>query len=37
MGLTISAAIIRKHGGELKAENRAGGGSTFWFTLPVSA
>lgn len=35
MGLTISAEIIRKHGGELKAENRKGGGSTFWFTLPV--
>lgn len=37
MGLTISAAIIKRHGGELKARNRRdGGGSRFWFTLPVS-
>lgn len=35
MGLTISHAIIKRHGGVLSAENRMEGGSLFWFTLPV--
>jgi len=35
MGLTISKSIIKKHCGELGAENRNEGGSRFWFTLPV--
>ena len=35
MGLTISHAIIKRHGGLLSAENRPEGGSLFWFTLPV--
>ncbi|HBP94311.1 MAG TPA: hypothetical protein DD679_01255, partial [Pantoea agglomerans] len=35
MGLTISKGIIKKHCGELGAENRAEGGSRFWFTLPL--
>jgi len=35
MGLTISKGIIKKHRGELGAENRAEGGSRFWFTLPL--
>ncbi|SFO18877.1 Predicted ATPase [Candidatus Pantoea varia] len=35
MGLTISKGIIKKHCGELGAENRAEGGSCFWFTLPL--
>ncbi|NIF00378.1 AAA family ATPase [Pantoea sp. Acro-805] len=35
MGLTISHEIIKRHGGELHAENRREGGSRFWFTLPV--
>lgn len=35
MGLTISDEIIKKHRGELRAENREGGGSIFWFTLPT--
>lgn len=34
MGLTISSEIIHRHGGKLQVENREGGGSTFWFTLP---
>lgn len=37
MGLTISHAIIKRHGGILSAENRLEGGSLFWFTLPVIA
>ena len=35
MGLTISNEIIKRHGGELRAENRPQGGSRFWFTLPL--
>ena len=35
MGLTISKGIIKKHSGELGAENRPEGGSRFWFTLPL--
>ena len=35
MGLTISHEIIKRHGGELCAENRQDGGSLFWFTLPT--
>lgn len=36
MGLTISHEIIRRHGGEIGAENRSEQGSVFWFTLPVN-
>jgi len=35
MGLTISHEIIKRHGGEIRAENAPAGGSLFWFTLPV--
>ena len=35
MGLTISKSIIKKHCGELEAENRPLFGSVFWFTLPT--
>ncbi|MDR1950315.1 MAG: HAMP domain-containing histidine kinase [Spirochaetaceae bacterium] len=34
IGLTIAAAIIRAHGGSIKAESTTGGGSTFRVTLP---
>ena len=36
MGLTISNEIIKRHGGELRAENRPEGGCVFWFTLPLA-
>ncbi|WP_380180989.1 ATP-binding protein [Kalamiella sp. sgz302252] len=36
MGLTISNEIIKRHGGVLNVEIPQGGGSRFWFTLPVS-
>jgi two-component system sensor histidine kinase KdpD len=35
LGLTIAQAIISAHGGRIWAENRAGGGAIFWFTLPI--
>jgi PAS domain S-box-containing protein len=36
LGLPISSTIIQAHGGRLWAENRPGGGATFYFTVPVS-
>ncbi|WP_310387953.1 sensor histidine kinase [Roseateles sp.] len=37
MGLSISRSLIETHGGRLWAENRAGGGASLRFTLPVSS
>ncbi|HUK22273.1 MAG TPA: sensor histidine kinase KdpD [Gemmatimonadales bacterium] len=36
LGLTISRGIIMAHGGRITAENRAGGGAVFRFTLPIT-
>lgn len=35
LGLTICRAIVEIHGGRIWAENRAGGGASFKFSLPV--
>lgn len=35
LGLSISNGIIEAHGGRIWAENRAGGGTTVTFTLPL--
>jgi two-component system sensor histidine kinase KdpD len=34
LGLTICRALINAHGGTIHAENRAGGGALFEFTIP---
>jgi PAS domain S-box-containing protein len=35
LGLAISRAIVEQHGGRIGVEPREGGGSVFWFTLPL--
>ena len=36
MGLSISQAIVRAHGGDIGFRSNTGGGMTFWFTLPAA-
>jgi two-component system sensor histidine kinase KdpD len=35
LGLTICQGMVTAHGGRIWAENRAGGGAVFHFTLPL--
>ena len=37
LGLSIVAAIVDAHGGQVRAANAAGGGASFTITLPVEA
>jgi len=36
LGLAICRAIVRAHGGEIRTDERPGGGARFVFTLPVN-
>ena len=36
LGLTISKALVEKHGGEIWVDSELGKGSTFYFTLPIN-
>ncbi|WP_425616004.1 DUF4118 domain-containing protein [Anatilimnocola sp. NA78] len=36
LGLAICKAIVETHGGQIRAENRAGGGACFVFSLPAT-
>jgi signal transduction histidine kinase len=37
LGLAICKSIVERHGGSMGVISSAGKGSTFWFTLPVTA
>jgi K+-sensing histidine kinase KdpD len=36
LGLSVVKAIVEGHGGAVGIEPRDGGGTAFWFTLPLS-
>ena len=36
LGLSVVKAIVEAHGGAVGVEGREGGGSVFWFTLPLT-
>ena len=36
LGLSIARTIVETYGGRIWAENRAGGGAVFRFTLPLA-
>ena len=35
LGLSVVKAIVEQHGGQIAVEDRPGGGSIFWFTIPI--
>jgi signal transduction histidine kinase len=35
LGLNICKQLVELHGGQIGVHNNAGGGATFWFTLPL--
>ncbi len=36
LGLSVVKAIVEAHGGQVGVDDRSGGGSIFWFTLPLT-
>ncbi len=36
LGLSVAKAIVEGHGGQIGVDGRPGGGSIFWFTIPMS-
>ncbi|MGD8813102.1 MAG: ATP-binding protein [Anaerolineales bacterium] len=37
LGLSVVKAIVEEHSGEVGVEERPGGGSIFWFTIPLDS
>lgn len=35
LGLSVVKAVAEAHGGSVGVDDRPGGGSIFWFTLPL--
>jgi signal transduction histidine kinase len=35
LGLSVVKTVVEAHGGEVGIDDHEGGGSVFWFTLPV--
>jgi len=35
LGLSVVKAIVEEHGGEVAVKDHLGGGSIFWFTIPI--
>jgi two-component system sensor histidine kinase KdpD len=35
IGLSVCTTIVKAHGGDISAENKAGGGVCFSFSLPL--
>ena len=35
LGLSVVKAIVEEHGGEVGVKDHPGGGSIFWFTIPI--
>jgi PAS domain S-box-containing protein len=36
LGLSVVKAIVEEHGGQVGVDERPGGGSVFWFTMPIT-
>ena len=36
LGLSVVKAVVEAHGGRVGMDDRLGGGSIFWFTLPLA-
>ncbi len=36
LGLSVVKAIVEEHGGDVGVDERPGGGSIFWFTIPIT-
>ena len=37
LGLSVVKTIVESHGGAVGLDERQGGGTTFWFTIPLEA